>query len=84
LLVAAVGAVGLDVVSIVPFLRAVRARERPEMTMVFSLYRDSAALAPMALFSLLLTFFDMPAVYASVALGLLVCAVLAHWLPRSM
>jgi MFS family permease len=84
LLVAAVGAVGLDAVSIVPFLRAVRARERPEMTMVFSLYRDSAALAPMALFSLLLTFFDMPAVYAAVALGLLGCAILAHWLPRSM
>jgi len=84
LLVAAVGAVGLDVVAIVPFLRAVRARERPEMTMVFSLYRDSAALAPMALFALLLTFFEMPAVYAAVALGLLGCAVLAHWLPRSM
>jgi MFS family permease len=84
LLVGAVGAVGLDVVCIVPFLRAVRARERPEMTMVFSLYRDCAGLAPMALFALLLTFFDMPAVYASVALGLLACATLAHWLPRSM
>lgn len=84
LLLAAVGAVGLDAVSIVPFLRAVRARERTEMTMVFSLYRDSAALAPMALFALLLTFFDMPAVYGAVALGLLACAILAHWLPRSM
>lgn len=84
LLLAAVGAVGLDAVSIVPFLRAVRAREGPEMTMVFSLYRDSAALAPMALFALLLTFFDMPAVYGAVALGLLACAILAHWLPRSM
>jgi MFS family permease len=84
LLAAAVGAVGLDAVAIVPFLRAVRARERPEMTMVFSLYRDFAALAPMALFALLLTFFDMPAVYAAVALGLLVCAIVAHWLPRSM
>ena len=51
---------------------------------VFSLYRDFAGLAPMALFALLLTFFDMPAVYASVALGMAVCALLAHWLPRSM
>jgi MFS family permease len=84
LLVGAIGAVGLDVVCIVPFLRAVRARERPEMTMVFSLYRDCAGLAPMALFALLLTFFDMPAVYGAVALGLLGCAILAHWLPRSM
>jgi hypothetical protein len=84
LLAAAVGAVGLDAVCVVPYLRAVRARERPEMTMVFSLYRDFAGLAPMALFSLLLTFFALPAVYAAVALGLLACAILAHWLPRSM
>ena len=61
-------------VLLVPFLRAVRTRERPEMTMVFSLYRDSAGLAPMALFSLLLTFFDLSAVYAAVAVGWFVCA----------
>jgi MFS family permease len=84
LLMAAVGAVGLDSVTMVPFLRAVRMRERPEMTMVFSLYRDSAGLAPMALFSLLLTFFDLSAVYAAVAAGWLLCAGLAHWIPRSM
>ncbi|MGE0118388.1 MAG: MFS transporter [Dongiaceae bacterium] len=84
LLAGAVGAVGLDAVCVVPYLRAVRARERPEMTMVFSLYRDFAGLAPMALFALLLTFFEMPAVYAAVALGMAVCALLAHWLPRSM
>ena len=84
LLVAAVSAVGLDAVRMVPFLRAVRARERPEMMMVFSLYRDSAGLAPMALFSLLLTFFDLSAVYAAVAIGWLICAWLAHWIPRSM
>jgi hypothetical protein len=84
LLIAAVGAVGLDSVSMVPFLRAVRMRERPEMTMVFSLYRDSAGLAPMALFSFLLTFFDLSAVYAAVAGGWLICAWLAHWIPRSM
>jgi MFS family permease len=84
LLIAAVGAVGLDSVRMVPFLRAVRTRERPEMTMVFSLYRDSAGLAPMALFSLLLTFFDLSAVYAAVAIGWFICAWLAHWIPRSM
>src|SRR5262249_14419642 len=84
LLMGAVGAVGLDSVTMVPFLRAVRMRERPEMTMVFSLYRDSAGLAPMALFSLLLTFFDLSAVYAAVAAGWFVCAWLAHWIPRSM
>jgi MFS family permease len=84
LLLGALGAVSLDVVCVVPFLRAARARERPEMTMVFSLYRDSAGLVPMALFSLLLTFFDMSAVYASVALLLFACAGLARWIPRGM
>jgi MFS family permease len=84
LLAGAVGAVGLDAVCVVPYLRAVRARERPEMTMVFSLYRDSAGLAPMAVFALLLTFFDMPAVYTALALAMLACAVLSRWLPRSM
>ena len=84
LLVGAIGAVGLDAICVVPFLRAVRTHERPEMTMVFSLYRDSAGLAPMALFSLLLTFVDLPAVYAAVAIGWFVCAWLAHWIPRGM
>lgn len=84
LLAGAIGAVGLDAVCVVPFLRAVRARERPEMTMVFSLYRDFAGLVPMLLFSVLLTFFDMRAVYAAVAIGLFACAWLARWIPRGM
>ena len=41
-------------------------------------------LVALALFSLLLTFFDLSAVYAAVAIGWLICAWLAHWIPRSM
>jgi predicted MFS family arabinose efflux permease len=69
LLLGALGAVSLDVVCVVPFLRAVRARE---------------GLAPMALFALLLTFFDIRAVYAALTLLMFVCAGLARWIPRGM
>lgn len=84
LLVAAVGVVALDSVCVVPFLRAVRARERPEMTMVFSMYRDLAGLVPTAVFAGLLSFFDMWSVFAATGLGLAACAWLARWIPRGM
>jgi MFS family permease len=84
LLVAAFGAVSMDAIALVPFLRAVRARERPEMTMVFSLFRESAGLVPLALFSVLLSFFDLRSVWLAVALGLLGCAWLARFIPRGM
>lgn len=84
LLIAAVGQVGTDAVCVVPFLRAVRARERPEMTMVFSMYRDLAGLIPTALFSLLLSFFELGSVFAAVGLCLAGCAWLSRWIPRGM
>ena len=84
LLVAALGVVALDSVCVVPFMRAVKARERPEMTMVFSMYRDLAGLVPTAIFAALLSFFDLGSVFAATALGLAACAWLARWIPRGM
>lgn len=84
LLVAALGAVALDAVCVVPFMRAVKARERPEMTMVFSMYRDLAGLLPTAFFAALLSFFELSSVFAAVGLGLVGCAWLARWIPRGM
>jgi MFS family permease len=84
LLVAALGAVMLDSVGVVPFLRAVRGRERPEMTMVFSLYRDMAGLLPPAFFAVLLSFFDLSSVFFATAAALMLCAWLARWIPRGM
>ncbi len=83
-LVAALCAVTLDSVGYIPFMRAVRARERPEMTMIFSTYRDMAGLLPTALFALLLSFFDLSAVFLATGLALFGFAVLARWLPRGM
>ena len=84
LLAGALAAVALDSVAFVPFLRAVRARERPEMTMVFGLYRDFANLLPPALFALLLSYFDLPSVFLATGLAMLLCAWLARWIPRGM
>jgi MFS family permease len=84
LIASAVGAVSLDSVAVVTFLRAVRSFERPQMTMVFSIYRDAAALIPPALFALLLTFFPLPVVFLVNACFALFCAVLALKLPRGL
>lgn len=84
LIASAVGAVSLDSVAVVTFLRAVRSFERPQMTMVFSIYRDAAALIPPALFAVLLTFFPLPVVFLVNACFALFCAFLALKLPRGL
>ncbi|HEY4164334.1 MAG TPA: MFS transporter, partial [Dongiaceae bacterium] len=80
----ALGAVSLDSVAAVTFLRAVRAWERPQMSTVFSIYRDAASVIPPALFSILLSFFPLPSVFLAVAIFALVCSLLALLLPKSL
>ena len=84
ILASAVGAIALDSIAVVTFQRAVRARERPEMTVVFSTYRDIAALASTGVFSVLLTFFGLWSVFAATGLWLAACARLARHIPRGM
>ncbi|MBM3584037.1 MAG: MFS transporter [Alphaproteobacteria bacterium] len=84
LLVSALTMVSLDAVCHIPFLRAVKARERPEMTMVFGTYRDMAGLIPTAIFTALLSFLPLPSVFAATGIALFGFAVLARWLPRGM
>jgi MFS family permease len=84
LLIGAVGSSANDSVVVVTFLRAVKARERPEMTMVFSIYRDAAGLIPPIFFSLLLSFYDLRSVFIATFLLMLACASLARWIPRGM
>ncbi|TDQ78503.1 putative MFS family arabinose efflux permease [Dongia mobilis] len=84
LIVSAVGAVSLDSVAVVTFLRAVRSFERPQMTMVFSIFRDAAALIPPAIFAVLLTFFPLWTVFLVNAGFALICAGLALKLPRRL
>jgi predicted MFS family arabinose efflux permease len=84
LLLGAVWASGLDAVGNIPFLRAVRARERAEMTTVFRTYIDLSELLPSALFALLLTFFGLESVFATTGLLMLVIGLIARYLPRAL
>lgn len=84
ILLSAVAAVALDSVCMVTFQRAVRARERPEMTTIFLTYRDVAQLVSTSVFSLLLTFFGLWSVFAATGLWLGYCAFLSRWVPRGM
>jgi MFS family permease len=84
LLASALGAVSLDSVAAVTFLRAVRSWERPQMSTVFSIYRDAASVVPPAFFAILLTLFPLPSVFIATAAFSFFCSLLALFLPRSM
>jgi len=68
----------------VPFFRAVHPYERPEMTSVFTTYRDFGQLAPPAVFSVLLQSFRLPAVFAAAAVGMAGLAWLSRFIPRRL
>ncbi len=71
----------LDAVGNIPFLRAVRARERAQMTTVFRTYLDISELLPPALFALLLSFFGLASVF--LATGLWMLAIARHGAPSA-
>jgi MFS family permease len=76
---------GLDAVAAVPFYRAVRPRERPQMTSVYRTFLDIGELLPTMIYGLLLGFFGLGSVF--VALGIFSLLVsLAAWcyIPKSM
>lgn len=76
--------VGLDSVGNIPFLRAVRRRDRPGMTAVFSTYRDVGELAPPGIFAVLLALFELPVVFVASGVSMLVFARLARFIPKRM
>jgi MFS family permease len=84
LLAAALCAVGLDSIGSIPFYRAVRPYERPQMTTVFRTNLDGADLISSAVFAALLSFFDLPAVFLASGIASLAAALLALYLPRAM
>jgi MFS family permease len=84
LLGGAAAAAALDAVGNIPFMRSVRAFERPQMTTVFRTYIDFSDLLPAGLFALLLTFFDFRAVFIAAALWMFAIGWIARYLPRRM
>jgi MFS family permease len=85
LLVGTLFAVALDAVGSAPFLRAVHAYERPQMTAVYRTYLDMSELVPPLVYSVILGFTGLGGVFVALGLFCAVCAVLAwRHLPRSM
>jgi len=82
LLAGALGCSALDAVGNIPFLRSVRAHERPQMTTVFRTYLDMSDLLPPALFALLLSFFGLASVFCAAGLWMLAIGLTARLLPR--
>jgi MFS family permease len=82
LLAGAVGCSALDAVGNIPFLRSVRAHERPQMTTVFRTYLDLSDLLPPMLFALLLSFFGLASVFLTAGLWMLAIGLAARLLPR--
>ncbi|MEX0808410.1 MAG: MFS transporter [Dongiaceae bacterium] len=84
LLAGATGTVILDALGNIPFMRSVRPWERPQMTTVFRTYIDCSELLPSILFSALLTWYDLRAVFVVSGLWLIVVAFVALKLPKRM
>ncbi|MDQ6438233.1 MFS transporter [Mesorhizobium sp. LHD-90] len=85
LLVASFFAVALDALGSTPFIRSVRAYERPEMTAVYRTYLDLSELLPPLVYSVVLAFAGLGAVFATLGLFTLVCGLVTwRYLPKSM
>jgi MFS family permease len=80
--IAAIGAVILDALGNIAFLRFVHPFERSEMTSVFRTYMELSQLLPAAAFAVLLTAFPIGAVFLLLGAYLLFTAGLARYLPR--
>ena len=81
---AGLGAVVLDALGNIPFMRSVHPYERPQMTTVFRTYIDLSELLPGAIFAVLLSFFDLRSVFIAMGAWMLAVALIARKLPKGM
>ena len=85
LLAGSLAASALDGVGGIPFLRAVRARERPHMTAVYRTFIDFSELIPSFIFALALIWLQIGAVFVILGLWMAVCCFISwRYLPRSL
>jgi len=85
LVFASLFAAALDGVGGVPFLRSVRSYERAQMTSVYRTYLDASELVPPLVYTVLLIWFDLRAIFVALAVVQFVTAVVVwRHLPRSM
>ncbi len=84
LMIGALGGTCLDALGNIPYLRAVHPYERPQMTTVYRTYMDIADLATSGVMAVVLSFFDLPAVFIVGGLATFALSALGRHLPRSM
>ena len=85
LLVTAFFASGLDAIGGVPFYRAVRPLERPQMASVYRTYLDASDLIPPMIYGLLLTRYDLGVVFLALSVFQALCAGLSwRYLPKGL
>jgi MFS family permease len=85
LLLASFCAAGLDGVGGVPFLRAVKPRQRRAMASVYRTFFEAAELLPGVVYSIVLLYFDVGAVFVLLSgLSVLLCVLSWRYLPKSM
>ncbi len=85
LLIGAFFATGLDGVGSIPYLKAVRASERMQMTPVYRTFLELSELLPGAIYAVVLVIFPTQAVFLVLSVGLLLMAAMSwRYLPRSM
>jgi ACDE family multidrug resistance protein len=83
-MIASIGAAALDVVGNIPFMRLVKPRERSEMTMIFSTWRESSNLLTPLLVTLVLLVAPIEAFYLLLAIFLILASVAVSFLPRRL
>jgi MFS family permease len=76
--------VALDALGTIPFMRAVRSYERPQMTALFGTYVYFSDLLPGLAYLFLQGYFDLRSVFVACGLLTLVAGIVALKLPRSM
>jgi MFS family permease len=82
--VAALGGAIVDVLGNIPFMRMVKPRERTEMTMIFSTWREGSQLLTPLLVSMVLLVAPFEAYYLLLAAILISAAIVATFLPRRL
>jgi hypothetical protein len=85
LLGATIFGAALDGMGSTPFLRSVKARERPAMTSVYRTFLDASDLVPQALFSIVLLYFGLGSIFVTLAVLTGVTSLLTwKYLPKAM
>jgi ACDE family multidrug resistance protein len=81
---AALGGAIVDVLGNIPFMRMVKPRERTEMTMIFSTWREGSQLLTPLLVSMVLLVAPFETYYLLLAVILMIAGSVATYLPKRL